>query len=74
MKEFADILDVNYNPDTDELEVVGYNGYPTYYKLSEQKLVDANERELGTELEYLIEPNLHVVLYPEYYLHDYWLD
>lgn len=72
MKEFKDVAEVGYNPDTGEIEILYFNGRAEYIKLSEQKTVDANERELGTETEYLLEPNLHVVFYPEGRLLDWW--
>lgn len=65
MKEFKYVAEVDYNPDTGEIEILYFNGRVEYIKLSEQKTVDANERELGTETEYLLESNLHVVFYPE---------
>ena len=60
-----DILDITYNPDTDEVCVIAHNGYPMYYKLSDLELADADERELGTEMKYFIEPNIFVIFYPE---------
>lgn len=59
------ISDIDYLPDTDEIEVVDYYGFPTYHKLYDLTVIDANERELGTEVIYLIEPNIHIVFYPE---------
>ena len=69
-----DILEITYDLDTDEVCVVAYNGYPTYYKLSDLELADADERELGTEMKYFIEPNIFVIFYPEGYLVDFYIE
>lgn len=68
-------MDVRYLFDTDEIEVTDEFGFPTYYPMSELKEIDANERELGTETEYLIEERgLHVVMYPEGVVSDYFIN
>ena len=67
------IVDVTYNMDTDEVEMISELGFPTYYKLSECELIDANERELGVEEEYVIE-NVHLFFYPEGRLCDFYVD
>jgi hypothetical protein len=41
--------------------------------LSECELIDANERELGVEEEYVIE-NVHLFFYPEGRLCDFYVD
>lgn len=68
-------MDVRYIFDTDEIEVTNDFGFPTYYPISELDPIDANERELGTETEYLIpELNLHLIFYPEGILSDFFVD
>ena len=68
-------MDVRYLLDTDEIEVTDELGFPTYYPMSELETIDANERELGTEIEYLIRGRgLHVVMYPEGVVSDFFTD
>lgn len=68
------VEDVKYLIDTDEIEVTDRLGFPTYYPMSELEEVDANERELGVEKEYVIENKLHVFFYPEGVLCDFYLE
>lgn len=68
-------MDVRYIFDTDEIEVTDDLGFPTYYPMSELEQIDANERELGKETEYLIrEIGLHVVMYPSGVVSDFFTD
>jgi len=67
-------MDIRYLVDTDEIEVVDDYGFPTYHNLGELEQIDTNERELGTEIEYLLKPNIHLFFYPEGKLDDYWID
>ena len=68
------VIDVRYLIDTDEVEVVDELGFPTYYPMSELKAVDANERELGVETEYIVGDKLHVFFYPEGVVCDFYLE
>jgi len=66
-------MDVQYLPDSNEIEVVNDMGFPTYYSMDSLIQVDANERELGTEIEYMTDDgSLHFVFYPEGRLSDWW--
>ena len=70
------IEDILYDPGKNEVELVGYYGFSEYLSLDNFELVDANERELGTEMEYVIEYQkdiIHLILYPEGVLSDYWI-
>ena len=70
-------MDVNYIFDTNEIEIIDDFGFPTYKNLSELEIIDANERELGVEEEYVIELStgiLHIFFYPEGRLSDYYLE
>lgn len=69
------MMDVRYLPDSNEIEVVNDMGFPTYYSMDSLIQVDANERVLGTEIEYMTEDgSLHFVFYPEGKLSDWWED
>ena len=68
------VVNVSYLPDTGEIEVTNEFGFPTYYKLSGLKAIDANERELGVEKEYMVGDKLHVFFYPEGVLCDFYVD
>ena len=68
------IIDVEYKIDTNEIKVIYEKGIPTYYKLDHFEPIDANERELGVETEYLIDGKLHVFFYPEGVLSDFYLE
>lgn len=68
-------MDVRYLSDSNEIEVVNDIGFPTYYPMDSLIQVDANERALGTETEYMTEDgSLHFVFYPEGRLCDWWED
>lgn len=66
-------VEVRYNIETDEIEIINEFGFPTYYRLSDFEPIDANERELGVEQEYVIE-NLHLFFYPEGILSDFYCE
>lgn len=66
------ITDIRYILETNELEITDYYGYPTYVDMSTLEPVDANERELGVELEYVVNKKLHVFFYPEGVLCDWY--
>ena len=67
------VVDVRYNPETDEVEMTNEFGFPTYHKLSDFEPIDANERELGVEQEYVI-GNVHLFIYPEGFLRDFYVN
>ena len=72
------MIELLYIHDTNEIEVISeYNlGFPEYYKFQDLEVIDANERELGVEIEYILKrknyPNIHIVFYPEGILNDFW--
>ncbi len=68
------IDDINYDVETDIVEVVYASGSKMRYDRSTLTMFSADERELGTETDYLINPNIHVVFYPEYHLDNYYID
>ena len=68
------ISDIRYILETNELEITDYYGNPTYVDMSTLEPVDANERELGVELEYVVNKKLHVFFYPEDVLCDWYED
>lgn len=67
-------MDVRYLPDSNEIEVVDDMGFPTYYLMDSLAQVDANERALGTETEYMTDDGLHLIFYPEGILSFWWVD
>lgn len=67
-------MDVRYLPDSDEIEVINDMGFPTYHSMDSLTQIDANERALGTEIEYITEDGLHLIFYPEEKLSDWWVD
>ena len=67
-------MDVRYLPNSNEIEVVDDMGFPTYYLMDSLTQVDANERALGTETEYMTDDGLHLIFYPEGILSFWWVD
>lgn len=67
-------MEIKYLPETNEIEVISDLGFPIYYNISELPTIDVNERELGLEIEYLINPNIRVIIYPECVLYDWYID
>ena len=68
------IEDVTYDADTNNVEVLYKSGKKTIHDVDSLKLIESDERELGVEREYLIEPNIHVIFYPESFLSNYYID
>lgn len=69
-----DITDVGYLPETRTVAVTGRLGFPTYMQLDSMRLVDANERALGTETVYESDDGLCLVFYPEDVLSEWYVD
>lgn len=68
------MIDVRYLPASGEIEVVNDMGFPTYYSVDSLIQVDADERALGTQTEYMTEDGLHLTFYPEGKLSDWWVE
>lgn len=68
------IANVWYDSESDEVEVDYVSGEKERYKRTSLKLVEADEREIATEEDYLIEPNLHVIFYPEGWMSNYYIE
>lgn len=66
--------DIMYDIDSDNVEVIYKSGKKTLHNIESLKLISSDERELGTEHDYLIEPNIHVVFYPEGHLSTFYFD
>ena len=68
-------MDVRYLPDIAEIEVVNDIGFSTCYPIDSLIQIYVNERELGTETEYMTDDgSRHFVFYPEGRLINWWED
>jgi hypothetical protein len=64
--------DIRYLPESAEIEMTDDHDYPSYRPLDSLELVDANERELGTETEYRTPEGIHIFFYPDGVLSDWY--
>lgn len=65
---------VAYDLETDKVDIIYKSGKKISYDVNSLKIISSDERELGVERDYLIEPNIHVVFYPEGHLSTFYFD
>ena len=68
-------MEIKYLPKTNEIELISDSGVSIYYNISELlPNIDFDEHEIDPKIEYLLNPNMRVVIYSECALYNWYID